>query len=170
MGIDDTGSSLSPAEYLQRILTSRVYELARETPLDRASGLSRTCGATVLLKREDTQPSFSFKVRGAFNKMAADLATVDRERLWDPSARTWHGTGLNLVGSVLFGLSAIGAYTLPSTGDPLSLLWANLGTLLGAACFLVAAVLSRRPVHAPRRRERRPRPAAGAASDVGGAE
>jgi hypothetical protein len=108
----------------------------------------------------------------------AVAATIDRERLWDPSARTWHGTGLNLIGSVLFGLSAIGAYTIPSTGDPVSLLWANLGTLLGAACFLVAAVLSRRPIRDPLRRERGPRQdvasrgaaAGGAPGDVGGAE
>lgn len=116
--------------------------------------------------RPDAFGSICFLVSSAL----AVAATVDRERLWDPSARTWHGTGLNLVGSVLFGLSAIGAYTIPSTGDPLSLLWANLGTLLGAACFLVAAVLSRRPMHAPVRRERRPRRTAGPASDVGGAE
>ncbi|MBW8870879.1 MAG: YrhK family protein [Leifsonia sp.] len=73
-------------------------------------------------------------------------ATVDRERLWDPRARTWHGAWLNLVGSVLFGISAIGAYTLPASGDLVSLFWANVGTLLGAACFFVAAVLSRRSV------------------------
>jgi drug/metabolite transporter (DMT)-like permease len=76
----------------------------------------------------------------------AVVATVDRERLWDPRARTWHGTWLNLVGSVFFGLSAIGAYTIPATGDLVSLFWANLGTLLGAVCFLVAAVLSRRSI------------------------
>ena len=111
--------------------------------------------------RPDAFGSICFLVSSAL----AVAATVDRERLWDPSARTWHGTGLNLVGSVLFG-----AYTIPSTGDPLSLLWANLGTLLGAACFLVAAVLSRRPVRPPLRRERRARAAPGAASDVGGAE
>jgi drug/metabolite transporter (DMT)-like permease len=76
----------------------------------------------------------------------AVVATVDRERLWDPRARTWHGTWLNLVGSVFFGLSAIGAYTIPATGDLVSLFWANVGTLLGAVCFLVAAVLSRRSI------------------------
>ncbi|MDR6970278.1 YrhK family protein [Leifsonia shinshuensis] len=76
----------------------------------------------------------------------AVAATVDRERLWDPRARTWHGTWLNLFGSVLFALSAVGAYTIPDSGDPVSLLWANLGTFLGAACFLVAAVLSRRSI------------------------
>jgi threonine dehydratase len=57
-------------EYLQRILTSRVYDLAHETALEPAARLSARLGCAVLLKREDTQPSFSFKVRGAYNKMA----------------------------------------------------------------------------------------------------
>ncbi len=52
------------------ILTSRVYDVARETPLDPAVRLSRRLGNTVLLKREDLQPVFSFKLRGAYNKIA----------------------------------------------------------------------------------------------------
>ena len=78
----------------------------------------------------------------------AVVATKDRGRLWDPDARTWHGTWLNLGGSVAFGASAVGAYVLPSTGELLSEYWANLGTMLGAVCFLVAAVLSRRTIDA----------------------
>jgi len=57
------------AQYLQRILNARVYDVARETPLDPARNLSRRLGHTVLLKREDQQPVFSFKLRGAYNKM-----------------------------------------------------------------------------------------------------
>jgi threonine dehydratase len=57
-------------DYLRRILGARVYEVAHETPLERALGLSQRLGCEVLLKREDTQPVFSFKVRGAYNKMA----------------------------------------------------------------------------------------------------
>jgi len=52
------------------ILTSRVYEVARETPLDRAPRLSVRLGNDVLLKREDLQPTFSFKIRGAYNRIA----------------------------------------------------------------------------------------------------
>jgi threonine dehydratase len=55
---------------LHAVLTSRVYDVARETPLDPAPRLSRRTGATVLLKREDLQPVFSFKLRGAHNKIA----------------------------------------------------------------------------------------------------
>ena len=58
------------AEYLKRILTARVYDVARETALEPARNLSRRLGNTVLLKREDQQPVFSFKLRGAYNKMA----------------------------------------------------------------------------------------------------
>jgi threonine dehydratase len=58
-----------PNHYLKRILTARVYDVADETPLERADWLSRRLGNTLLLKREDLQPVFSFKLRGAYNKM-----------------------------------------------------------------------------------------------------
>jgi threonine dehydratase len=57
-------------DYLQRILTARVYDVAVETPLDAARTLSRRLGHHVFIKREDQQPVFSFKLRGAYNKMA----------------------------------------------------------------------------------------------------
>ncbi len=57
-------------DYLKKILLSRVYDVAVETPLEVAETLSRRLDNTVLLKREDTQPVFSFKLRGAYNKMA----------------------------------------------------------------------------------------------------
>jgi threonine dehydratase len=57
------------ADYLKRILTARVYDVARETALEPARSLSRRLGNHVLLKREDQQPVFSFKLRGAYNKM-----------------------------------------------------------------------------------------------------
>jgi threonine dehydratase len=56
--------------YLKRILTARVYDVAIESPLEPAPNLSARTGNTVLLKREDMQPVFSFKLRGAYNKMA----------------------------------------------------------------------------------------------------
>lgn len=55
---------------LRLILTSKVYEAAVETPLDKASGLSRELGNNIFLKREDLQPVFSFKLRGAYNKIS----------------------------------------------------------------------------------------------------
>ena len=60
---------LTLGDYLQKILTARVYDVAVETSLDIAPNLSARIGNTVLLKREDTQSVFSFKLRGAYNKM-----------------------------------------------------------------------------------------------------
>lgn len=57
-------------DYLQRILTARVYDVAVESALQPAPQLSERLGNHVLLKREDEQPVFSFKLRGAYNKMA----------------------------------------------------------------------------------------------------
>ena len=56
--------------YLQKILKARVYDVARETPLQKANLLSERISNTVMLKREDLQQVFSFKLRGAYNKIA----------------------------------------------------------------------------------------------------
>ncbi len=61
---------LKPADYLKKILNARVYDVAQESALDLAKNLSRRLHNQVLLKREDQQPVFSFKLRGAYNKMA----------------------------------------------------------------------------------------------------
>ena len=61
---------LQPEDYLKKILTARVYDVAVETALEPARTLSRRLHNKVLLKREDQQPVFSFKLRGAYNKMA----------------------------------------------------------------------------------------------------
>ncbi|HEV7915482.1 MAG TPA: threonine ammonia-lyase, biosynthetic [Albitalea sp.] len=61
---------MSLSAYLQKILTARVYDVAHETPLEPARSLSKRLSNHVLLKREDSQPVFSFKLRGAYNKMA----------------------------------------------------------------------------------------------------
>jgi threonine dehydratase len=57
-------------DYLQRILTARVYDVAVESPLELATKLTERVGNPVWLKREDAQPVFSFKLRGAYNKMS----------------------------------------------------------------------------------------------------
>ena len=64
-----TSPVLTSADYLKKILTARVYDGAVESALEPARGLSARLGNTVLLKREDQQPVFSFKLRGAYNKM-----------------------------------------------------------------------------------------------------
>ena len=92
--------------------------------------------------RPDAWGSVAFLV----SSVLAVVATKDRGHLWDADARTWHGTWLNLLGSIFFGASAVGAFVDPDTGTLISMFWANLGTLLGAICFLVAALLSRRTI------------------------
>ena len=61
---------LTPADYLKKILTARVYDVATESALEPAKQLGKRLHNTVLLKREDQQPVRSFKLRGAYNKMA----------------------------------------------------------------------------------------------------
>ena len=58
-----------PEKYIEKILTARVYDVAIESPLEQAQRLSRRLENTILLKREDLQPVFSFKLRGAYNKI-----------------------------------------------------------------------------------------------------
>jgi threonine dehydratase len=65
--------------YLKKILASRVYDVAVETPLQAAPNLARRAGCHVMLKREDLQPVFSFKIRGAYNKIA-QLPEAERAR------------------------------------------------------------------------------------------
>jgi len=65
--------------YIEKILKARVYDVAVESPLEAAARLSRRLGNQVLLKREDLQPSFSFKLRGAYNRIA-HLAAGAAER------------------------------------------------------------------------------------------
>jgi threonine dehydratase len=66
-------------QLLHDVLTSRVYDVARETPLEPAPRLSRRFGNTILFKREDLQPVFSFKLRGAYNKIA-HLTAAEKSR------------------------------------------------------------------------------------------
>jgi threonine dehydratase len=58
-------------DYLEKVLNAQVYDVAVETPLDLASNLSARVGNKIILKREDMQPVFSFKLRGAYNKIAS---------------------------------------------------------------------------------------------------
>ncbi len=84
-----------PLDYLKRILTARVYDVAIETPLEPAQSLSRRLDNRVLLKREDLQPVFSFKLRGAYNKMAA-LSPEQRARGVAAASAGNHAQGVAL--------------------------------------------------------------------------
>ena len=85
-----------PRDYLTRILQARVYDVARETPLTHAERLSARLGNEVWLKREDLQPIFTFKVRGAYNKLAALGETARRHGVIAASAGN-HAQGVALA-------------------------------------------------------------------------
>jgi threonine dehydratase len=89
-----------PQQYLKRILNARVYDVARETPLDHAPILSQRTGNRVWLKREDEQPVFSFKCRGAYNKMAG-LTPAQLKKGVVASSAGNHAQGVALAASRL---------------------------------------------------------------------
>ncbi len=60
---------------------------------------------------------------------------------WSPSSLSWWITALNLFGSIAFGVSAVAAFIVPSTGQLWNVELSNLGTFIGALCFLVGAFL-----------------------------
>jgi len=87
-------------DYLERILRAQVYAVAVETPLQRAAGLSARLGCSLFLKREDEQPIFSFKLRGAYNKIAA-LSDEQRARGVLAASAGNHAQGVALAASRL---------------------------------------------------------------------
>ncbi len=87
-------------DYLKRVLCSNVYDVAHETSLDPAPRLSRRIGNTVWLKREDTQAVFSFKIRGAYNKMSR-LSPAELKRGVIAASAGNHAQGVALSASKL---------------------------------------------------------------------
>jgi threonine dehydratase len=85
-----------PVDYLKKILTAQVYDVAIESPLELAPTLSSRLGNTVLLKREDQQPVFSFKLRGAYNRMA-HLTAAERGRGVVAASAGNHAQGVALA-------------------------------------------------------------------------
>ena len=100
-----------PKDYLRKILTAKVYDVARETELELASHLSARIKNKVLLKREDNQPVFSFKLRGAYNKMA-HLNSADLKRGVIAASAGNHAQGVALSAAKL-GCKAI--IVMPTT-------------------------------------------------------
>src|SRR5688572_4833863 len=93
------------SELLRETLTSRVYEVARETPLEFAPRLSARTHSSVWLKREDQQSVFSFKLRGAYNKISK-LSPAERDRGVIAASAGNHAQGVALAAQKL-GLKAI---------------------------------------------------------------
>jgi threonine dehydratase len=105
------------SDYLQRILTARVYDVAQETPLEPARNLTRRLGCQVLLKREDQQPVFSFKLRGAYNKMVR-LSSEERARGVICASAGNHAQGVALAAKKL-GCKAL--VVMPTTTPKLKI-------------------------------------------------
>ena len=83
-------------DYLKHILTAPVYDVAVETPLSSAPIISGRVGNEVLLKREDMQPVFSYKIRGAYNRMAA-LTEAEKARGVIAASAGNHAQGVALA-------------------------------------------------------------------------
>ncbi len=90
--------------YVKKILAAPVYELAVRTPLQPAPALSEALGNQVLLKREDLQPTFSFKIRGAYNKLV-HLSEAQKARGVVTASAGNHAQGVALAAREL-GISA----------------------------------------------------------------
>jgi threonine dehydratase len=104
-------------KYIEKILRARVYDVAQESPLDYAPGLSRRLGNTVLIKREDLQPVFSFKLRGAYNKIASlDLAARDSGVITASAGN--HAQGVALAAQQL-GIQVL--IVMPCTTPPIKI-------------------------------------------------
>ncbi|MCK9386773.1 MAG: threonine ammonia-lyase, biosynthetic [Sulfuritalea sp.] len=98
-------------DYLEKILNARVYDVAIETPLELASNLSARNGNRVFLKREDMQPVFSFKLRGAYNKII-HLTPAQRKRGVICASAGNHAQGVALAAQKL-GIRAV--IVMPTT-------------------------------------------------------
>ncbi|MBJ8348837.1 hypothetical protein [Antrihabitans sp. YC2-6] len=110
-----------------------------------STGAALIIGLTV---EESDQWIWRPDVLGSIGFLAASalavIATTETDKLWDPHARNWRSTWWNMLGSVAFGVSAVAAFVVPS-GKLEDATVANMGTLIGAICFLVAALLMRAP-------------------------
>lgn len=89
-----------PKDYLNRILNARVYDVATESPLDEAKSLSARLDNNILIKREDLQAVFSFKLRGAYNKML-HLSDDEKERGVIAASAGNHAQGVALAAKKL---------------------------------------------------------------------
>ena len=136
-----TGSATAPLDEIVRaILTSRTYEVAGETPLDPAPRLSGRLGARIHFKREDLQPVFSFKLRGAYNKMA-NLAPDERARGVIASSAGNHAQGVAYAARHL-GLQAL--IVMPETTPEIKV---DAVRALGAEVVLVGNSFSDAQAH-----------------------
>lgn len=116
-------------KYVERVLRARVYDVAIESPLDYAAGLSLRLGNAIYIKREDLQPVFSFKLRGAYNKIAGLGETARQAGVIAASAGN-HAQGVALAAKKL-GIRAL--IVMPRTTPAIKV---NAVKALGAETIL----------------------------------
>lgn len=116
MPTSDVSTMLS--DYIKMILTAKVYDLAKETSLDHMPKLSNRLGSYIKLKREDQQPVFSFKIRGAYNNIANLPADILANGVITASAGN-HAQGVALAAKHL-GIPAI--IVMPETTPPIKVM------------------------------------------------
>ena len=104
-----------PRNYIEKILRAQVYDVARETPLDPMARLSRRLANRVYLKREDLQPVFSFKLRGAYNRIRS-LTEEERAKGVIAASAGNHAQGVALSAKRL-GIKAL--IVMPKTTPPI---------------------------------------------------
>lgn len=126
--------------YIKKILDARVYDAAIETPLDEARSLSNRLGNRVLLKREDLQPVFSFKLRGAYNKMA-QLTEEERNRGVIAASAGNHAQGLAMSAKIL-GVKA--TIVMPKTTPDIKI---NNVRAMGASVILHGTAFDEAAAH-----------------------
>ena len=129
-------------DYLEKILNARVYDVAEETPLDHATNLSARIHNRLYLKREDMQPVFSFKLRGAYNKMVHLSPQALRRGVICASAGN-HAQGVALSAQKL-GVRAV--IVMPTSTPQIK--------VDAVRARRASAPTARRPAHGCRRRRR----------------
>ncbi|GAA3967093.1 threonine ammonia-lyase, biosynthetic [Allohahella marinimesophila] len=127
--------------FIKKILSARVYDCAIETPLDHARLLSKRLGNEVWLKREDLQPVFSFKIRGAYNKLA-QLSEAERQRGVITASAGNHAQGVALAAQQL-GIRAI--IVMPQTTPEIKV---NSVRSRGAEVVLIGDAFDEAAAHA----------------------
>ncbi|KAG9155448.1 hypothetical protein Leryth_009877 [Lithospermum erythrorhizon] len=144
--LDNGEGGLNAMEYLTNILASKVYDVANETPLEIATKLSHRLGVNMWLKREDLQPVFSFKLRGAYHMMAK-LTKEQLDKGVICSSAGNHAQGVALAAKRL-GCDAVIA--MPVTTPEIK--WKSVERL-GATVVLVGDAYDEAQAYAKRRGE-----------------
>ena len=119
-----------PQDYIKKILRAKVYDVAEETPLDYAPTLSKRSSNHIFLKREDLQPVFSFKIRGAYNKIAF-LSDAEKQQGVIAASAGNHAQGVALSAQKL-GIKAL--IVMPKTTPEIKV---NSVKALGAKVVLI---------------------------------